>query len=95
MYSGGVVGYELNLRLWSIKSLLSVFVVNSLKTKVLKSYSGISLRLFSMSKILTRFFFVLEVPVAESLDMSAGLGVSTSYRSSVSGMTLLLSLLMF
>ena len=48
-----------------------------------------------MSKILTRFFFVLEVPVAESLDMSAGFGVSTSYRSSVSGMTLLLSLLMF
>ena len=38
---------------------------------------------------------MLEVPAAESLEMSAGFGVSTSYRSSVSGMTLLLSLFMF
>ena len=46
-----------------------------------------------LPKSRTLFFFVLEVPVAESFDISAGFGVSASYRSSVSGITLLFSLL--
>ena len=36
---------------------------------------------------------MLDVPLADSFEMSAGFGVSTSYFSSVSGITLLLSLL--